>query len=747
MPETPAIRNLKSLTIGHPGVPVAAVAMLAGLSLVTLCAAFTECTYRSMDISPLTFQLSMAAAMFATALGPLVLARVVLSLRSLSLKRSVSNSESASRRVRTTEKRDEDRELRWMVTSIVALVGCVLILATPEVFGWVHQIKTAILGEFLWATLSVSILEGVVLFVIAAAPFSFLGLLIRCVHQVSNCDGRWNIATAAWFLVGAGIASLTVPLIAERLNNDFLLMRLACGPIVLAALISTWQVSRKLVPRDKQSSGDPSEPEFGQRWPTVLRLAVAVMFMSIVCASAVWIYVASAVRFDRDVSLIACSGLFISAAAGIYLASRRARDANDLVGVFGQSAVAAGIVLAGAVAVFNLVLRECAAPFVQSFGFVLLWGVCGCAPVLFAAYAIGIGWVSILRRYVYRGQQGATLLWISFAVVGLTLLFVAPGLMRRLGSFATLIAAALCMVATGGILIIHGPSVRQDYHRARVAGVFAAVLAMMWTMPYFGNGWLSDQQHPRRMIAESTWMSYYFDDSGHKRAIHAGDLSLGRSVKSTPGLMTQPPFALRTTDDVREPRVGVLDLAGAGLELLPPDLSEDADAYSFDLHLRGRISPSSKLASPIRSWPQLRSSYDVYDLLVVSLSDLPPRALRRTINRSFLETTINRLSVDGVLMLLLPMDDTKILNQFGRLASSYDSGQFYCGVTRVESQGRALVSVFLSRGSNGESNVREWSPNLLYKPQVLTNVRPDLTIQLSDASAANPTGPVFAAIE
>ncbi|GJM26597.1 MAG: hypothetical protein DHS20C16_30120 [Phycisphaerae bacterium] len=616
-----------------------------------------------------------------------------------------------------------------------------MILGAPEIFEFVHQIKAAIVRQFLWARISVSILEGVVLFVIAAAPFSFLGLLVRCVHQVSDCDGRWRVASGAWLLFGAALGCVAFSLIGQVLSDKYLVMRLACGPLVLAALISTSQVSKKN-PTPKQSDGDDlAEPEFGQRWPTILRLAVAVLLASAVCAGLVWVYVANTVRPDQNVSMIACSGLIASAAVGMFLASRRARDGSELVSVFGQSSVAAGIVLAATVAGFNLVLRECDAPFVQSPGFVLLWGVCGCAPVLFASYAIGVGSISLLRRYAYRGHQGATLLWMSFAVVALVLLFVAPNLMRSLGSFATLTAAALCMVATGGILIIHGPADRQGLHRARLLGVFAVVLTMMWTMPHLGRGWLSDQQHSRELIAESTWMSYYFDPSGRKRPIHANDDSSKYRRHATRS------FSLRGADRAREARVGVLDLTGVGFEFLPPSLSDNVDTYSFDLHLRERITGHRDFSMPVMSWPQLRSTSDAYDLLVVSLSELPPRALRKIVHRGFLETTVARLSSDGVLMLVLPLDEAEILSRFGVLAESFGDANCFCGVSAVEAQGRTMVSIFLGRGANAEANVRELSPSPVHGPQVLVDFGSDRSARLSGSSEMSTVVSRFAIAE
>ncbi len=707
--------HLITRLIGHLGVPVAVVAMLAGMSLVMLCAAFTECAYLAMDTSPLTFRLAVAASLLATAMGPIVLARIVQLLRNVTLKTTKTVDNAASRQTRISQQHAEDHELRWIVTSVVALIGCVIVVGLPEIFGLVHQIKASVVQQFLWAGFSVSVFEGLILFVIAVLPFSFLGLLVRCVHQVSECDGRWRLAAGAWLLVGAALGCVLFPLMTQVLSDRFLMMRLACGPLALAALISTWQVSRKKSRVECRDVDRLTEPEYGQRWPTVLRLAIAALLASVACAGFVWIYVASTVRLDQDIATFACSGLFVSAAVGVLLASRRARDESELLGVFGQSAVAAGIALAAAVAGFNLVLRACDAPFVQSLGFVLLWGVCGCAPVIFGSYAIGVGSISLLRRYAYRGHQGATLLWMSLVVVALVLLFVGPSMMRSLGSFATLTAAALCMVATGGILIIHGPTGRQGQHRARLVGVFAVVLTMMWTMPHFGRGWLSDQQHSRELIAESTWMSYYFDSAGHERPIHESD------DERRDRLRAPQSFSLRGFDRVREVRVGVLDLTGAGFELLPPSLADNVDAYSFDLHLRERITGRSDDASPVMSWSQLRSSPDAYDLLVVSLSELPPRALRRTVNPWFLETAMNRLSGDGVLMLVLPLEQADIVSRFGVLADSFGKARCYCGVSAVEAQGKTMVSIFMGKGANAEANIRNLSPSPIHEPRVLFN--------------------------
>ena len=103
--------------VSHPGLPVAMVATLAGMSLVMLCEAFTECAYLTMDASPLTFRLAVAAAMLATAMGPTVLARVVRLLRNITFKNFDAHRVSESGPARASQQQAEDHELRWMITS------------------------------------------------------------------------------------------------------------------------------------------------------------------------------------------------------------------------------------------------------------------------------------------------------------------------------------------------------------------------------------------------------------------------------------------------------------------------------------------------------------------------------------------------------------------------------------------------------------------------------------------------------
>jgi len=407
--------------------------------------------------------------------------------------------------------------------------------------------------------------------------------------------------------------------------------------------------------------------------------------------------------------LLACALALFSVAIGLFLAHRRSREVGELIGAFGQSAVLAGVALAGGAALFIVLLRS-DAPFIQSPGFILLWVVSACVPITCAAYAVGVGSVSILRRYAFRGDQGATLLWSTIVVVGVVVLLVAPNMLRTLGSFATLTAAALCMVATGGILIIHGPATAQEFHRYKISGVFVVVLTMMWAMPHLGLGWLSDQQNRRGSLVESWWISFDLDSPGKPRPIRENDTTV------TFGNDVQPAIHLQD-DRTGAKRIGVLDLTGAVLDVLPPTLSATADLFSFDRALLRRVANRFDDDRLIRSAAEMRTGPERYDLLVISLSNLPPAALHRASDGSFLKTVLARLSADGVLLLLVPARNESVVSRIRTVATSQTGESVYWGVASPAMSGPNTISLFAGLGTGAESNAQAWSSAALVSLQ------------------------------
>ena len=548
------------------------IAVLIGVSLPLLYAGFVESCYKIMDFTPLTFRLAVAAVLLSTALGPRLPGRAVL-LIARAVRRpltgpvegrwieEIAGSEPVPPSV--------DQALPWTASGVAGLAAGVGVLLLPAMIGTVGHLWKWGLSRFLWMNWPLTVFEGLILLLAALVPFVLLGFFMRCVHQLACPAGRWDFGAFGWVLVGAAVGFVGVACFCGHPLKGLLLMRAGAVPLLLAAMLS---VSRASPSAARQPLADErlavDEPDLGERWSAGLHIAVAVCVSGALTAGLVWTYVVGVMHTGAyAATLLAGGAMTFSAAVGLWAGSRRAAFAGHEIGRVGQHCAIAGVSVALGVAVLNVVTRASYAPFLSTPGYWLLWGLCACLPLGLAGYAIGQGGMAVLRRSPSRVRTGSGLLRMVFLAAAFTSLGVALPLLEALGSYATLVAAALALLATGGILIIHEPSFATGRARVRVATVFTAVLLMTWLMPAAGAGWLSTREHSRGRLVESWWLTYDVGPMGGARLLES-TAPAGAEVRAA--ATTFPAHALDWSRLAPPCRVGVVSLLGDDRSWVPP---------------------------------------------------------------------------------------------------------------------------------------------------------------------------------
>ncbi len=644
-------------------IPAVCISILAGVSVSLSGVGFVEHFYQRIEFSPTTFRLAVGAVLISMSLGPRLPRRGAMVIARLVQARMGDTLSPGGGQASYISQASADRNLLWTATGIASLAAGLGTLALPWFCGVAESVLSWGLSGFLWLPSSLAVFEGCVLFGAACLPFSLVGFLARCVHQLACPSGRWNFAVFAWLLLGFSIGISGISFFVGFPPSGAQLMRAGAIPLLMSAILSVWTAS-PAVSRRARVADDVviDEPEIGERWPVVLRLAVCVCICAAVTVVLVWAYTVRFSCSDAYGSALICTGLMVAAVSvGVWASAKRMMVSQHRIGSLGKHCVVSGVLVALGVGTFNVVVRSTCSSFSSTAGYWLLWGLCTCVPLATVGHAIGYGGIAVLRRGSYLSDGGARLLRMIMFAVGLTFIFVTFYLLETLGSYATIVAAALAFLATGGILIIHEPYYTPGPSRLGVASVFVAVLCMTWIMPAAGGGWLGDLHRDRRRLFESWWLTCAIDGQGEAHLVPG---------KCCSGLLPAEMVAFgNALDWGRLPygcRLGVVTLLGDVGKLIPqsftgsvrelpiaPRISDRVmDAKSERLTQRESV-PRIKRSS-MAAQRYLMAARERFDLLIVSLRDVPWSMSRRVFSQSFLERVATRLAIDGLLVIVVP---------------------------------------------------------------------------------------------
>ena len=583
-----------------------------------------------------------------------------------------------------------DRDLLWTITGISCLVAGLGALLLPVILNWCTGVLDYGLSGFIWRNNPLTVFEMLILLLAALVPFSLIGFLIRCVHQLGCPSGRWNFGVLGWVLAGTAFGFLITALLVRFPSNGLLVMRFGAVPLLVAAMVSVWTAVPGV--KHRRSGGEEmllNEPEIGERWPVVLRMAVFVCVCATVADALLWVYVVGTLRGTSSGfsdTLLAGGGMLWAGSIGIWIASKRMLLVRHRIGSLGTHCVISGVLLAAGVAVFNIVVRSSCPTFRDTPGFWLLWAICAFVPFVAVTHAVGYGGIAVLRRSAYFADTGSAVLRMMLVAVGISFLFVALCLIELLGSYATLVAAALALLATGGILVIHEPSYVSGPSRAGTALVFTAVLAMTWFMPQAGGGWLRDQQVSRGRLLESWSLTCDVRSEGELRFIGdggSGEQSLDESAISKMADICD------WSSLPSNCRVGAISLLGDDSNWVPLDFPGQVERLLVEPSMWWRINSlrldrevADSVAGKVRyrllpAIRSLRASSDTYDLLLITFRDMPYTMSRRVLASDFFERALPRLAPDGVMVAMFSHDECpveasqRLIAEFSRYPNSY----------------------------------------------------------------------------
>jgi hypothetical protein len=578
-----------------------------------------------------------------------------------------------------------DRDAWWTVAGLVGMVAGLGSLSFPWFMALGQGLYAWALHHFLWTNTTLAGLEALIM-AVAAAPFILLGTLAQCVHRLgtdASAVGRWQPAQLAWMAGGAGAGLMLAELLEKwAATSAATLMPIGAVPVLVAAMVMVWQAA----PRSRSSPTQRRaaaliEPETGPLPSTMLHIALAVTAAALVSAALTWVYVLHALDPGGEDRRLLCGGwLVVCIAAGMGRAFRRSIGKTLSASACGVLCTFAGAVLAAGAACFSMVTRTSDAGFLHTPGMWVLWALCACVPLAVAGWALGGCCRVLLARSPDRLEAGAGLLQIVLLSICVAFLAVALVLLERLGSYATLVAIALALVATGGTLIIHDPASRPSARRWRLAGVFASVIGMIILMPEAGRRWLGHQQHVPGPLFESWWITHEL--GGH---------TAGRTRSGTP---PTPANGLVDWYQVRaDCRIGVVSLLGDAHPDLPPHFQGRVDQWAI-LNLTGRPG----------AWPALRAlrtTRDRYDVLIIALDDSPDAFARRLVSDGLLAQACTRLSPEGLLLCVLPPgNDGVAAAQHFLPADAQAAPGYRVATATIRIDSRNCVALIVDRGSS-----------------------------------------------
>ncbi len=696
------IRDSAGGSTMRPEVLIGVAGVLVGAGAAWMYAGFVQGAYAWLDPTPLTFRLATGAVLLATALGPRLPRRFAWRLASGArgwLEQSAAEPHSGK-----TSSAGADRALLWMVVGVVGLASSIAALAMPVWCKLACGVLQGGLEAFLWTDGLLTVFEAIVL-LLAAVPFALIGFFIRCVHHLGCPAGRWSFGALIWVLVGLAVGLAATGFVRDAQFAGEFMLRGGAVPLLCVALIAVWQATPAPSRRRMQQTPDALvEPDVGQRWPVVLRVSVAVCVCATVTAGTIWIYVVWALGMGGAGSLpIAGGALLASAAGGVALAARWSAQSDHGIGTWGVQTAVAGVALAAGGAVFSLVIGVSYRGFIHGPGSWLLWLLCACVPVGVAGHVIGYGSLAVLRRSGFVSASGAVVLQTIFTGAAVACAFVALAALEILGSYATLVASALALLAMGGILVIHEPGARTP--RARVTGVFAAVLLMIWLMPLAGRNWLSNREVARGRLVESWWVSV----DGRARA------TMGEAA----------PAAARAMVDWRRlpmgARVGVVSLFGETLAEAPAGFQGRLHHLAL-VDDRGRLGGVGGGPEDERlAWRAWRAGTQRYDVLILLLADVPGSLRAQVLRGSTLQWVARRMSPDGVIVALVNENAGDVVSQASRTQSLLQTT--FPDRAEVMVGGQTCLALYGGFGAGSRANAWRWSALPLASVDARASVR------------------------
>ncbi len=635
--------------------PEDAAAVLVGAGVGLAAFGFAEQWYRILDPTPLTARLVWGAVFGGLSVGPGLPPALALWIGTRAFRRGATRT---ALRARLTVSQDVDQGTLWTVLAGLALVAGLALLGLPLLVSCGRAAYETLLGRFVWGTATLTALEALLIAVTAVPVFALLGWLISCVPIVTRSAERWDPRSGPWILLGAAFGILVPVGIGEAKVPPPVWIVAGAVPFLVVAIVS---VQRSQVHAGRLRAGRetdaPAPLDARDPWPSILRAAEAIGAVTLVVALFGWCRAVSILaRCERGATL-GFWGVGLAAVAGGWGWSCR-RDWTRIgsVGALGAVCVAAGIAMAVPLAVIACVSPDIGPRPTHGPWFWLLVATCVSVPAFSGGYVTGSAAGAALGRMGNRPTVGSALLSRAALSVSACLYVILWPVLAALGTYALLAAAALTLLALGGVLIIHEPTTGHRPRTRRVAWLFLIVIVMTLILPRPAQTWLVTRTGERLRLLESQWLtvSQWRDGAGQ---VQAEPLPHRRAIESRFARSPVGGPLLSMENIPRDARV--MGLFGVSFRLMSElGLHLPAETlHSFDPSVRGRSAPheiANDRTSPTSATRALRTKHDLA-VVVTDLHTLSPAVRDRLLSTGFLPRMRGALGPDGMAILLVPV--------------------------------------------------------------------------------------------
>ncbi len=716
------------------------VAALIGAGLGWAGIGFTQQFGRVLDLSPATQYLAWSAVLCGLAVGPALPPALALWIarRGLNRRRAKRDPWPAF-----AADGAMDLALYWTVLGASALVAGVALTLGPFLLATVGRGYAYLLRHFFWSAGSLRVVEALSVFGLAMILFPPIGWTMGCAHGLADPATRWSVRSLAWTLIGAAVAGFaSAAMVGWRLPPP--LMTVVSAVPFFAVAILAVRCSHQHDRFDEPPAGGTVAPPpvARDRWPVVLRAAVVATVLAGAAGGVWWTRAFTVIgRLDRTGAWMVLSFVVLAFGGGVLVERGSSRLTTESIGGFATRCIAAGTVTAVALAAAALLpwgVNRVPGPWLLG----VMVGTCAGGPAFAAGCATAYGQCAVICRGGSRVATGSSLLSLCLFALGVMTLVVIGPAVAWLGSYACIVAAALTLLAVGGVLIIHEPAFPAYDRRVRLAIVFGVVILMAVTLPWPSRTWLQTRSGPRVRLIETQWLtlSQWLDEE-----------RLMTRVEPPPRRPVDPERFIQAA--LGDPPTGSGDAAGADAHgpllrftAIPPNRSAafvghtsealrsavgliDAACprYPFDMDMPGPYDRPGEASSkvPYSGTYLMRLQRGRLDLVVLSLDGVPRVGRENLLAGRVLARVRDTLTPDGLAVLLLPLalfEPRELDRWVDRVGDLTDNAFLWTCLPGRDAT--VLVLAFGHQGGAWPSRWSRWSDYTLRPPHELPGAGP-----------------------
>ncbi len=481
--EAKAMRSLLRVTRrGTYVLKVQPLALLIGLSAGWLFMGLLGLVESRFDLMPSAHAVIGVIVLFACALGPRLPERLVMRLAALLARRNRNTLD----RLRSSELtfwmlqsgRERDESLLWILLSTLATLTGLSALISYFLLDPVGDFYDMMLRNFFWTNLTLTVLEWALLFLVAALPWLFMGLVSTTLAPLVGgrvAEQRLPPGIAAAVILGLGLSWL-VHLLWVRVgwsaHQEYMLGVL---PLFLLAALAARYSQQTEGPTLRSELLDMDTPILHAQGMAMIWLCLVIWGVAAALVGSGWVVTQrisdpSWPPDDHGLSkFVLILGMGLAAASWrAWQKSSRSRRTSGC----GMAAWAAGV---GVSVAFCLMAYHPHERWVHQVAVVLI-----ALPVGYALHYVEGAWLARAGSGTLGFSQMSTAL---LGGAGLGLLLAHWVTLPNLGPLGSISAAGLLLMAFGGLTQIYEQERSWRTRHQRLALIFASLSAAIVLFP------------------------------------------------------------------------------------------------------------------------------------------------------------------------------------------------------------------------------------------------------------------------